>query len=151
MSRHILTLTPGSRDRAVRGIELAIARGRAPGARAWVMELREAKRTDEQNDALHGLIDQILKQRPVHHGVKQDKASYKAAFMHALGHEMRMLPTLEGDGLFPMGLSTSALTKSEFSDLIEFILAWCAREGLVIEHFDGEGSGAAQQAAPCAA
>lgn len=146
MSRHVLILSPGSRDKAIRGLDLAIAYGTQTGAKAWVMELREAKRTDEQNDALHGLIDQIIKQRPHHCGVRYDKASYKATFMHALGHEMRMLPTLEGDGLFPMGLSTSQLAKGEFSDLIEFILAWCAREGLTVEHFDGEGSGGAQQA-----
>jgi len=49
-----------------------------------------------------------------------------------------MLPTLEGDGFFPMGLSTSALTVGEFRDLIEFILAWCAREEIAVEHFDDE-------------
>jgi hypothetical protein len=145
MERHVLLLTRANRDKAIRGIDLAIAHGARPDAQPWVLELREAKRSDDQNRAIHGLISQILKQRPYHCGVKQDMGSYKATFMHALGHEMRMLPTLEGDGLFPMGLSTSALTKREFSDLIEYVLAWCAREGLTVEHFDGEGSGGVQQ------
>lgn len=136
MSRHLLQLnTKADRALAKQGID------RAPDG--WMLELRDRKRTDDQNDALHGLIDQILKQRPAHCGMRMSKESYKAVFMHALGRETTMLPTLEGDGFFPMGLSTSKLTVKEFRDLIESILAWCAREGLTIKHFDGEAQEAA--------
>lgn len=99
------------------------------------MELRESTRTDEQNDALHSLIDQILKQRPTLNGVRMDKVSLKATFMQALGHETKMLPTLNGDSFFPLGLSTRKLTVRQFSDLIEFVLAWCAEQGIAVEHF----------------
>jgi hypothetical protein len=126
--RHTLKLTRHNRDKAHIGVT------RAPDG--WVLELREPKRSDDQNDALHGLIAQILKQRPHHFGMRMTKESYKAVFMHALGREMTMLPSLDGDGFFPMGLSTSKLTVSEFSQLIEIILAWCAREGLEVKHFD---------------
>lgn len=128
MSRHILTLTKHNRQRAAQGVYAA--------PDGYVLELREPKRSDEQNDALHGLIDQIMKQRPVHFGARMDKDKYKRVFMQALGTELTMLPTLDGDGFFPMGASTSKLTKGEFSQLIELILAWCAREGLTIEHFE---------------
>lgn len=100
-------------------------------------------RTDEQNNAVHGLIDQVLKARPFHCGLRMSKESYKAIFMHALGREARMLPTLDGDGLFPLGLSTSKLTIGECRDLIEFILAWCAKEGIEIHHFDDGHQGGA--------
>ena len=132
--RHSLKLTRANRDKALKGIDAAIKK--AGGGKPWTLELRERTRTDDQNDALHGLIDQILKQRPVHRGVRMDKARYKAVFMQALGHEMTMLPTLEGDGFFPMGLSTSRLTVGEFANLMELILAWCAREGIEVKHFD---------------
>lgn len=135
--RHILRLTSANLDKAIRGITAAIGKG------GWFMELREKTRTDEQNDALHGLIDQILKQRPYHFGLRMSKEAYKAIFMHALGREPTMLPNLEGDGFFPMGLSTSKLTVGEFTDLIEFILAWTAREGLTVKHFDDGSKGAA--------
>lgn len=127
--RHILLLTPSNRQKAHAYVERALAVG------DMALEIRPRKRTDEQNDALHGLIAQILRQRPVHNGVKMDLPLYKATFMQALGEEVRFVPTLEGDGLFPLGLSTSKLTKQRFSDLIELILAWSAREGLQIEHF----------------
>lgn len=144
--RHTLPLTRADRAKAIQGLDIAIAKG------GWLMELRALTRTDEQNRAIHGLIGQILKQRPHHCGLKMSMETYKAIFMHALGRELKMLPTLEGDGLFPMGLSTSKLTVGEFSDLIEFVLAWCAREGLTVEHFDGAEDGAvAKNAAPRAA
>jgi hypothetical protein len=130
MERHTIRLTPANAGKAHAGVESAVRKG------GWTLELRPSKRSDEQNDALHGLIDQIIKQRPVHYGVKADKEVYKAIFLHAIGREARFIPTLDGDGMFPLGQRTSKLTVGECSQLIECILAWCAREGLTIEHFD---------------
>jgi len=93
-------------------------------------------RTIPQNDALHGLINQIIKQRPTLHGNPMDMGLWKATFMNALGIEIRLMPTLDGKGVFPIGLSTRDLSKEQFSDLIEYILWWCATEDLTIEHFD---------------
>lgn len=150
MERHTLKLTKDSLPKAIQGVNAAISKGLADG-RPWTLELRERTRTDEQNDALHGLIDQILKQRPHLNGLKMTKESYKAVFMHALGHEMPMLPTLAGDGFFPAGLRTSKLTVGEFSNLIEYVLSWCAEQGLTIRHFDGQGAGGANNPARVAA
>jgi hypothetical protein len=151
--RHTLKLTLGNRQKAHQGVDAAIARGCQPAAKAWTLELRERTRTDEQNDALHGLISQILKQRPHLNGLKMTKESYKAIFMHAIGHEAMMLPTLDGTSFFPAGLRTSRLTVSEFTDLIEFILAWTAEQGLEIKHFDegGKDGAAANNRSPVAA
>ena len=38
--------------------------------------------------------------------------------------------------MFPAGHRSSHLTIGEMTSLIEFILAWTAREGLTIRHFD---------------
>lgn len=127
-ARHILTLTRFNREKALEGVR------RAPDG--YVLELREARRSDDQNSALHGLIAQIMRQRPMHNGVRMDMALWKATFLHALGEEVRFVPTLEGDGVFPLGLKTSALSKARFAELLELVLAWSAREGLQIEHFD---------------
>jgi hypothetical protein len=148
--RHVLPLTRYDRPKAIQGIDAAIAKG------GWLMELRASTRSDEQNRAIHGLIGQIMKQRSHHNGVRMDKALWKAVFLQALGEEVRFVPTLDGDGLFPLGLSTSKLTVARGSELIEFIMAWCAREGLTVEHFgeftpeakDGE---AAKNPSPMAA
>lgn len=129
MSRHLIALTtPRNRSLAKAGID------RAP--QGYVCELRQAKRTDEQNRALWGLLRQITKQRPMHNGVQMTDELWKCVFMQALGVEMTMLPTLDGRGYFPVGHRSSQLTKGEFSGLLEIMLAWCAQEGLRIEHFD---------------
>lgn len=140
MSRHIIRLSRATRTRAINGVK------RAPDG--YILELREPKRSDEQNSALWGLLNQIHRQRPEHNGVSMTPGLWKAVFMDALGSEMRMLPKLEKDGFFPAGHSTSALTKGEFANLLELMLAWAAREGLTVEHFDGDqGAGGAKNPA----
>lgn len=109
------------------------------------VEIGEESRTARQNRAIHGLIGQIMKQRPRHHGVKLSLPAYKAIFMAGLGEEAEWVPNLDGTGMVPVGLSTSALTVRQFNALMEFIFAWCAREGLTVKHFDdGQGGAGAK-------
>lgn len=104
---------------------------------------QEQKRSDAQNAAMWSLLTQIARQRPAHNGVKMTPDLYKSVFMQALGCEAVMLPTLEGDGFFSIGHRSSDLAKAEMSDLIELMLAWCAREALTVEHFDADERAAA--------
>lgn len=108
-----------------------------------VVEFKQKNRTGDQNAAMWSILTQVLRQRPEHNGVKMSGVLWKAVFMQALGAELVMLPTLDGQGLFPFGHRSSKLTVAEMSDLIEFMLAWCAHEGLTIEHFDGDERAAA--------
>ena len=101
-----------------------------------VVEFRKRKRTDDQNDAFWGLLSQVQRQRKTHNGVKMNKELWRAVFMQAWGSEITFVPTLDGDGMFPMGLRSSQLAVGEMADLITVILAWCAREGLTVEHFE---------------
>jgi hypothetical protein len=128
MSRHVLTLSRRNRELAVQGVR------RAPDG--YVLELREAKRSDPQNSALWGLLNQVQRQRPTHNGVPMTPDLWKATFMDALGVEIAYLPKLDGPGYFPAGHRSSKLTKGEFAGLLTLILAWCAQEGLTVEHFD---------------
>lgn len=130
MSRYAIPLTSFTATKAKSWIDKAVANG------GMVMEVRDAKRTDEQNAALWGLLGQIQKQRPTHNGVQMTTEVWKCLFLHALGHEVQFVPTLDGTSMLPLGLRSSKLTKREFSDLLELILSWCAREGLTVEHFD---------------
>lgn len=101
-----------------------------------LVEFRKRKRTDPQNAAFWGLLSQVQRQRKIHNGVKMTKELWRFVFMQAWGSEVTFLPTLDGDGMFPMGLRSSQLAVGEMADLITFILAWCAREGLAVEHFE---------------
>lgn len=100
------------------------------------VEFRQPKRTDPQNAAFWGLLTQVQRQRPTHNGVRMSKELWRSVFMQAWGSEITFVPTLDGDGMFPMGLRSSKLSVPEMADLITFILAWCAREGLTVEHFE---------------
>lgn len=146
MTRHTLPLTRSNLDKAIQGVRAAVLKG------GWTLELRETKRSDDQNRALWGVLGQIQRQRPTHNGVKMNPELWKAVFLHALGNETVFVPTLDGCGMFPLGQRSSQLSKGEFADLLTLILAWCAREGLTIEHFDSsQEPERAQQAAPVAA
>ena len=128
MSRHCLKLTRHNRNLAIRGVQNA--------KDGWLLEIREPTRSTEQNSALWSLLSQVAKQRPIHNGVKMSAELWKAVFMDAWGAEVKFLPKLEGDGMFPAGHRSSHLTIGEMASLIEFILAWTAREALTIKHFD---------------
>lgn len=131
----VIIRTPQDRGRAVRWVEQAPV--------GTVVEFKQKGRSNDQNAAMWSILTQINRQRPTHNGVKMSAVLWKAVFMQALGAELVMLPTLEGDGLFPFGHRSSKLTKDEMSNLIELMLAWAATEELVIEHFDGPQAEAA--------
>lgn len=126
--RHVLKLNRGNRHLAVEGVRKA--------RDGWLLEIREPTRSAEQNAALWSLLTQVQRQRPIHNGVKMTADLWKAVFMQAWGAEVVFLPTLEGDGMFPAGHRSSHLTVGEMTDLIEFVIAWTARAGLTLHHFD---------------
>lgn len=119
MSRAVLILGgKAQRDRATAWVANAPVNTR--------LEFREPKRSIPQNDRMWAMLTDIAKQRPNHNGAKMTADLWKAVFMQALGAEMTMLPTLECDGFFPIGMRSSELSKSEMSDLMELMAAWGA-------------------------
>jgi hypothetical protein len=105
------------------------------------VEIAEPKRSSEQNSKLWATLTEIARQRPTHNGVKMTPDLYKSVFMQALGREMVMLPTLNGDGFFPIGHRSSELSKAEFSDLLELIHAWAATQSITLnDPSDGSDS-----------
>ena len=92
------------------------------------MKLAEPTRTDEQNKKLWACISEI--QRQVPEMAPYSAADIKLRFMHALGMEMRFLPAIEGQGMFPVGMRSSQLTVEQFSALLELLHAYAARNGV---------------------
>ncbi len=52
------------------------------------------------------------------------------AYAHDKGQEIQSLPSLVGTGLFPCGRSSSDLSVQEMSELMEWIAAWGAENGI---------------------
>lgn len=96
------------------------------------VEFREKRRTDDQNRLMWVELTTLTRARPFHNGVKMSPDTYKCMFMHALGHETRFIPTMDGDGVFPLGMRSSRLTVPEMSELIELMHMFAAREGVTL-------------------
>ncbi len=90
--------------------------------------IRKATRTDDQNRKLWPMLEDIRRQVEGMDAFTRD--DIKMRFLNALGVEMRFLPELDGAGLFPVGLSSSKLSKEQFSGLIELLYEYGARNGV---------------------
>jgi hypothetical protein len=125
MGRALLVLeTPHDRRKAVDWI------GRAPvGTR---VEFKASKRSLPQNDRLWAMLTDIQSHMKA---LGQDFTTdqWKVIFMHAAGNEMTFLPTLDRKTFIPYGHSSSDLSKEEMTDLIEFIMAWGAENGIIFK------------------
>lgn len=93
-----------------------------------VVNVREAKRTSEQNAKLWAMLSDIARAKP--QGRNLPTEIWKSLFMAQCGHKMRFEPDLDGEGVVAIGFRSSRLTKAEMSDLIECIAAYGAQHGV---------------------
>ena len=108
------------RDHAKRMIDAAPA--------GYVVKIAPETRNDRQNRAFHAKVTDCRKQIP-------DMARFsmedcKLRFMAALRAEMRFLPELDGEGMFPVGARTSTLTVAQFAGLMTIVDEYGARHGV---------------------
>lgn len=108
-----------ARQEAMRLIEIAPA-----GA---VVNVRAAKRTNDQNSLMWALLSDLSRAKP--EGRCHTPEVWKALMMHACGHAVQFEMGLNGQP-FPTGFRSSALTKTQMSDLVECILEYGARHGV---------------------
>ena len=120
MSATVRLIGPTQRDYAHRLIS------EAPDGH--VMKLGKETRTDEQNRKLWPMLEDIQRQVPGMAAFNRD--DIKLRFLNALGTEMRFLPTLENEGVFPVGLRSSTLTVAQFSGLVELLYKFGAEHGV---------------------
>ncbi len=92
-----------------------------------VLNVRQAKRTTDQNAKMWAMLSDISRAAP--EGRQWTTDTWKAAFMHALGHEIMWQPGLNGQP-FPAGFRTSRLDKEQMADLITFIAEYGDRHGV---------------------
>jgi hypothetical protein len=88
------------------------------------------QRSTAQNSMMWGLLTEVAAQKE-HHGRKYTAAIWKSLFLSALGREVEYVPSLDSDELLvPIPLSSSELSVTEMNELIEFIIAWSAQNGV---------------------
>lgn len=89
----------------------------------------DPRRTKQQNDRLWPLLT-IIAQEVEWHGLKLSTGDWKLIFMDALGHELRLVPNINGTGFVNLGRSSKRLSKDEFSQLMDLIEAFAAERGV---------------------
>lgn len=94
-----------------------------------VMKLAKETRRDVQNRKLWPMLQDIQQQVPGMESFTTD--DIKLRFLNALGTEMRFLPTLENEGMFPVGLRSSTLTVAQFSGLVDLLYKYGAEHDVV--------------------
>ena len=98
---------------------------RAPAGH--VVEIREPRRTPEQNDKMWAMLTDISVAMP--EGRRMIPEEWKAVFMQACGWEQQFLEGLDGRP-FPTGFRSSRMTKGQMADLITFIQAYGDQYGV---------------------
>ena len=93
-----------------------------------VVNIREATRSGEQNAKLWAMLSDVARAKPQGRVLSTDV--WKALFMSEAGFKPRFEPSLDGQGVVPVGYKSSGLRKAEFSDLIEAIAAFGAEHGV---------------------
>lgn len=88
----------------------------------YVVKIAAETRRDAQNRKLWPMLQDIQRQVPGFETFSTEDIKHR--FLNALGTEMRFLPELEGQGMFPVGLRSSTLTVEQFSGLVELIYAF---------------------------
>ncbi|WP_245282960.1 recombination protein NinB [Aureimonas altamirensis] len=96
------------------------------------VEIKAPRRSLPQNDRMWAMLTSIAAQAR-HNGREYSTEQWKVIFMHACGREVQFLPALDGSTFVPWGQSSSDLSVSEMSDLIEFMKAWGAQNGVVFQ------------------
>lgn len=127
MSRWTLKLAPWNRETAIAWLDRAIANGDAGG---WWSLIITDTRTDEQNRKLWPMLQDVATQVEWF-GQMLPKEDWKLIFLSALNREIRIVPNLENNGFVNLSTSSSKLSKSQFSDLLELIYKLGAERGVV--------------------
>ena len=93
------------------------------------VEFKETKRSIPQNDRMWAMLTDVS-QQVMHSRMRLSPDDWKLVFLDGLKREMRVVPNLDGTGVVPLGRSSSDLSVSEFTDLIELIFAFGAKHGV---------------------
>lgn len=102
-----------------------------------VVSITKPTRTLPQNAKLWAMLQDVARAEPG--GRKWTADTWKAAFMHSLGHQCQFQKGLDGSGPFPIGFRSSRLNVRQMSDLIEVIYEYGSRHG--VEWREAERSG----------
>ena len=93
-----------------------------------VVRISEATRNLDQNARMWAMLSDVSRAKP--EGRRWTPETWKCAFMHSLGHQVKFCEGLDGSGPFPLGFHSSRLTVRQMADLITVIDEYGTRHGV---------------------
>lgn len=93
-----------------------------------VVTIKEPTRNTDQNARMWAMLSDVSRAKP--DGRRWPPETWKAAFMHSLGHQVQFAEGLDGSGPFPLGFRSSRLTVRQMADLITCISEYGDRHGV---------------------
>jgi hypothetical protein len=109
------------------------------------VEIKEAKRSLEQNDLMWARLTDVAEQ-VIWHGKKHNPKDWKDIFTAGL-RRSHVVPNIDGDGFVQLGLHTSDLTKDEMGNLLDLMDAFAANHGVKFSDPKEQDSSDGSQAA----
>ena len=94
----------------------------------YVVTIAKPTRSNQQNARMWAQLADIANARP--EGRQWTPETWKCAFLHSLGHQVRFAEGLDGSGPFPIGFHSSTLTVGQMADLITVISEYGDRHGV---------------------
>lgn len=93
-----------------------------------VVEFKEPTRSLEQNARMWAMLGDVARQ-VVWYDKTLTAQDWKDVFTASL-RKARVVPTIDGDGFVPLGMSTSKMSKAEMGALMDLIGAFGAQHGV---------------------
>lgn len=93
-----------------------------------VVNVREMARTTIQSNKMWAMLSDISRAQP--ESLQGTTNVWKARFMHSCGHQVQFEHGIDGGAPFPVGFSSSRLSVSQMSNLIECIYEYGARHDI---------------------
>jgi hypothetical protein len=94
----------------------------------YVVSIGPRKRSSDQNAKLWAMLGDVARARP--EGRQWVPETWKAAFMHYLGHQVQFCDGLDNSGPFPLGFRSSQLSVRQMADLITCVQAYGDQHGV---------------------
>ena len=93
-----------------------------------VVTVAPPRRSLPQNAKMWAMLSDVSRAKI--EGRRWPPETWKAAFMHSLGHQVQFAEGLDGAGPFPLGFRTSRLSKLQMGDLLTCIAEYGDRHGV---------------------
>lgn len=100
------------------------------------LEIKQARRSTEQNDMFHALIHTIAK-KMAEAGSQWSADDWKRLLIDQWAHETsrkvgKVAPSLDGERVVQLGLQSHKFTVDESSEFIDWLIAWATEKGIEV-------------------